>query len=539
MSEGPTSALRIRPVGDAALTVELGDGIDPAVNARVRALDRALAERPFAGFIESVPTHRSLLVCFDPSRVSFAEAANAVAAIEAHAVVRDAPSTLHEIGVRYGGEEGPDLEAVARRAGLTAAEVVALHSGGEYTAFMLGFLPGFAYLGLLSEALDTPRLETPRVRVPAGSVGVAGRLTGVYPATVPGGWNLIGRAARRLFDPYKNPPSLILAGDRVRFVAMDRLDEPPTVALIAPRSTSDPALDVIDAGLLTTVQDGGRAGFRRYGVGGSGPLDGEAHAHANRAVGNAPSAAALECTLVGPTLRFLRATSFAVAGADLGACLQRDDLGSWPVPAGVRVVARGGNVLSFEGRRSGCRAYVALAGGIDVASVLGSRSTDLMAGFGGLAGRALAAGDTLALLRPARGSGDRPERGFLATEAVGEDDASVRVMLGPQDDHFTAEVVELFLSTTWSVRASSDRSGCRLEGPRLAHRGDSEIASDGMVPGCIQVPPDGQPIVMLADGPTTGGYPKIATVVRADLRRLGQLVPGAGRVRFSSVFRTA
>ena len=252
-------------------------------------------------------------------------------------------------------------------------------------------------------------------------------------------------------------------------------------------------------------------------------------------MGNEASAAALECTLVGPTLRFLRTTSFATAGADFGARLERDDLGSWPVPAGVRVVARSGNVLSFEGRRSGCRAYVAFAGGIDVALVLGSRSTDLMGGFGGLAGRAIAAGDTLALCSPDRGSGGRPEMESRGTEAEGEDDASVRVILGPQDDHFTAFAIERLLSATWSVRASSDRSGCRLLGPRLAHRGESEIASDGMVPGCIQVPPDGQPIVILADGPTTGGYPKIATVVRSDLGRLAQLVPGAGRVRFRTV----
>ena len=531
MTEG-SPALRIRPVGDAAVTAELGDVVDPVLNARVRALDRALAARPFAGFVEAVPTHRSLLVCFDPSRVSFAAVAAALAELETHAEGDDAPSRLHEIGVRYGGLEGPDLETVARRAGLTAAEVVALHSRREYTAFMLGFLPGFAYLGLLPEALDTPRLETPRVRVPAGSVAVAGRLTGVYPAAVPGGWNLIGRAERRLFDPYANPPSLIRAGDRVRFVSVDRLDEPPTATPIAPRSTAPAALEVIAPGFLTTVQDGGRAGFRRYGVGGSGPLDAEAHARANRAVGNESEAAALECTFVGPTLRFLRTTSFAVAGADLGARLERDDLGSWPVPAGIRVVARGGNVLSFEGRRSGCRAYVAFAGGIDVPRVLGSRATDLMSGFGGLAGRGLAEGDTLALLEPGRGGEGRSEMDSRSSGTEGEDDATVRVVLGPQDHDFPAEAIEHLLFATWAVRANSDRAGCRLEGPRLTHRGEPEIVSDGMVPGCIQVPPDGQPIVMLADGPTTGGYPKIATVVRADLCRLAQLVPGASCVRF-------
>jgi biotin-dependent carboxylase-like uncharacterized protein len=230
-------------------------------------------------------------------------------------------------------------------------------------------------------------------------------------------------------------------------------------------------------------------------------------------------------------LRFLRPTAFALAGGDLGARLERDDLGSWPVPAGMRVVARPGNVLSFEGRRSGCRAYLAFSGGLDVAPVLGSRSTDLMSGFGGHSGRALAAGDTLALLTGRNPDRSREGEPRVEWEPAGGE-ALVRVVLGPQDDHFTEEALERLLSATWALRPSSDRSGCRLEGPRLAHVGSPEITSDGMVPGCIQVPPDGQPIVMLADGPTTGGYPKIATVVRADLRKLGQLVPGLGRVTF-------
>ena len=195
----------VRPVGDSALTAELGDAIDSATNERVRALHRGLEERPFSGFVESVPTHRSLLVCFDPERCSFEDAAAAVREAETRPVVRAEPGRLHEIPVRYGHEDGPDLDAVAQRFRVTPAEVVAYHSSQEYTAFMLGFLPGFAYLGLLPEAMDTPRLETPRSRVPAGSVGVAGRLTGVYPAATPGGWNLLGRAAVRLFDPGLHP----------------------------------------------------------------------------------------------------------------------------------------------------------------------------------------------------------------------------------------------------------------------------------------------------------------------------------------------
>jgi len=260
-------------------------------------------------------------------------------------------------------------------------------------------------------------------------------------------------------------------------------------------------------------------------------MDARAHAAANRAVVNPAGAAALECTMTGPALAFLAPLRFAVAGADLGAVLERADMGAWPVPRGASVLARPGNVLRFTGRRSGCRAYVALRGGIDVPAVLGSRSTELQAGFGGLAGRALATRDLIAVFPPA-GEGEAAGEPPLERHATS---SASRVVLGPQADHFDAETIARFLASPWRVSPTSDRVGCRLEGEPLRHAGPAEILSEGMVPGSIQVPPDGQPIVMTADGPTTGGYPKIATVLTADLPLLAQLVPGEGEVRFEAV----
>jgi antagonist of KipI len=259
-------------------------------------------------------------------------------------------------------------------------------------------------------------------------------------------------------------------------------------------------------------------------------MDARAHADANRAVGNPPGAAALECTVVGPSLLFLAPLRFAVSGADLGAVLERADLGAWPVPLGASVLARPGNVLRCSGRRSGCRAYVALHGGIDVPLALGSRSTDLQSAFGGFAGRALRAGDRLAVAAAA-------ERSTAVAPRPGPPPArvTVRVVLGPQEDHFDARTLARFLAEPWRLGPTSDRVGCRLEGEPLRHLGPAEILSDGMVPGSIQVPPDGKPIVVTSDGPTTGGYPKIGSVVTADLPLLAQLVPGEGEVRFEAV----
>jgi biotin-dependent carboxylase-like uncharacterized protein len=313
----------------------------------------------------------------------------------------------------------------------------------------------------------------------------------------------------------------------VRFEPVDALEEPEPRRGAAP--AGPPALEVLEPGLLTTVQDLGRHGQRRFGVAQSGAADAAAHAAANERLGNERGAAALECSMAGPSLRFLRVMRFAIEGADLGAVLRRADLGDWPVPLGTPVLARPGNVLVFTARRAGARASVAFAGGIDVPVVAGSRATDLASGFGGFEGRALKSGDPLAVGLP-REPPASPDLPWKAPSAR----ALIRVVLGPQYDLFPPGEVERFLRETFRVGPTSDRTGCRLEGARLAAR-ESEITSDGMVPGSIQVPPDGKPIVMLADGPTTGGYPKIATVVTADLPRLAQLVPGEGEVRFSAV----
>jgi antagonist of KipI len=529
---------RVLPVGDAAVSVELGATIDAAINARVRALDRALQDRPFPGYREAVPTYRSLLVHFDPARAAFADVRRHV--LEHLPPPGDAPppGRVVSIPMVYGGEHGPDLAALCAARGLTQEEAIALHAGREYTAFMLGFKPGFAYLGLVAEPLAAPRLATPRVRVPAGSVGIAGRQTGVYPVASPGGWNLIGRTSLAFFDALAERPSLIEPGDRVRFVPAAELPtdgRSPSGRESGSRdrgARAAPTIEVLEAGVLTSVQDGGRFDLRRLGVTWAGPMDAAAHRAANAAAGNPAEAAALECTVAGPVLAFHAPAYFAIAGADLGAILERADLGPWPVPCGLRVFARAGNLLRFTGRRTGCRAYVAFAGGVDVPRVLGSRATDLGSAFGGIEGRPVRAGDRLSL-GPIDGTAASPL--LRPTFAAASSTATVRVVWGPQDDHFTAEVRERFLAESWRILATSDRVGCRLAGAPIAHQGAAEIVSDGMVMGSIQVPPDGQPIVMMADAPTTGGYPKIATVIGADLPKLAQLLPGEGCVSFEAV----
>jgi len=217
----PTAWPRYLPAGDAALVVEFGDGINEAVNLQVRALAQSLAQAAMEGFGEAVITYRSLLVHYDPARWTYDDALRMVRErVPSAGQAQTAEGRLVEVPTVYGGDFGPDLEYVAEHNGLTAEEVVRLHTGADYPVYMLGFTPGFPYLGGLPPIIAAPRLETPRPRVPAGSVGIAGQQTGVYPVESPGGWRIIGRTPLRLFDPLRDPPALLSPGDRVRFVAI-------------------------------------------------------------------------------------------------------------------------------------------------------------------------------------------------------------------------------------------------------------------------------------------------------------------------------
>jgi inhibitor of KinA len=225
--------MNFTPLGDRAVLIQLGTSIDEATHRRVRAVSARLAEARIPGVIEAVPAFASVVVHYDPLQVEASAPdhaliphARVVRALRAAlADVRDEaapPARVVEIPVCYGGELGPDLDDVARAHELSADDVVRIHSTGEYLVYMVGFMPGFAYLGGLSERIATPRRSVPRTRVPAGTVGIGGSQTGVYPLESPGGWNLIGRTPRRVFLPEEEPPTLLRMGDGVRFRPITR-----------------------------------------------------------------------------------------------------------------------------------------------------------------------------------------------------------------------------------------------------------------------------------------------------------------------------
>lgn len=290
------------------------------------------------------------------------------------------------------------------------------------------------------------------------------------------------------------------------------------------------ALVVVEPGLLTTVQDLGRFGYQRVGIPPSGPLDRPAFVLANRLVGNPDGAAGLELTLKGPRLEVRRECVVAVTGAEMGLTVNGEEAPAWTA---VRV--RPGDVVAFRMAPAGCRAYLAVAGGIDVPVTLGSRATYLRGRLGGLEGRALQKGDGLPIGAPAAPA-DRVEGRTIpaARRPAYPGEVECRVVLGPQDDRFTAEGIAAFLGGPYTVAPQADRMGYRLGGPVIRHARGHDILSDGIPLGGIQVPGEGQPIVLLVDRQTTGGYTKIATVISVDVARIGQTRPGQ-RVGFRQV----
>lgn len=272
------------------------------------------------------------------------------------------------------------------------------------------------------------------------------------------------------------------------------------------------------AGMLTTVQDLGRWGHQRFGVPVSGPMDPWSHRRANRLVGNDDDAASLEVTLMGPTLRFEADAVFAVTGAEFE--LTVDDR---PVPSHTSCRAGATSVLRFGRRLLGARAYVAIAGGVAVPAVLGSRSTHVASAMGGVDGRAIRPGDRIpiGLTREATRVGTA-----VPIPPLPNGGASVRVLRGPQDHCFGADALAVLTEARYLIGHDSDRMGYRLQGPPLQRCVDAGLLSDATPLGVIQVPASGQPILLMADRQTTGGYPKIATVISADIGVAGQLAPG-------------
>ena len=492
--------MRILPNGESAFLVELAD-ID-----EVLAAYSQVAGVP--GVVEVVPAARTLLVTTLPGDRDRVQAA--VAGLHWDGSQAPASAGRVEIPVVYDGE---DLAEVARLTGLAVVDVVAAHTGRSWRVAFGGFAPGFAYLVGGDERLVVPRRDSPRTRVPAGSVALAGEFSGVYPVASPGGWQLIGRTNVTLFDPLAAEPALLKPGAEVRFRAVDTL---PAVA-VPRRLDATPSrreLIVVQTRFPILIQDRGRPGHAATGVGRAGAVDLEAYELGARLVGHGRGEAALELTLGDAAFESTATLTFALTGA----------------PAPARVVAEGGERavshatietlapgerLEIGTATAGLRTYLSVRGGVDVPPLLGSRSRDTLAGLGPeplTAGAQVAVGSARpGWIPPADWAPQPPPRS----------DVELQFSDGPR-----ADWVDSLDGTEWTVGSELDRIGVRLTGDPVQRRVAGELPSEGVVRGAIQVPPSGLPVLFLADHPLTGGYPVAGVLTPASVSLAAQLRPG-------------
>jgi KipI family sensor histidine kinase inhibitor len=505
----------IQPASDRSVFISFGDEISLAAHHQVARLTRALEGQ--RGVLNLHPAFASVLIDFDPRLCGHADI-DALARERMEAAGDQAlEARVVEIPICYGGEFGPDLEDVARHTGLAPERVVELHASADYLVYFVGFATCFPYLGGLPPELATPRLSAPRKHVPAGSVAIGGSQAGIYPLASPGGWRIVGRTPLCLFDPQASPPPLLRMGDHVRFLPQSALSA-ATKQPVQPLSDGVPSgpgsehIRVVSPGLQTTVQDLGRFGYSHFGISASGAADPLALRAGNLLVGNAENAAALEMTLVGGSFEFETDAVIALTGSDFGAGL----------PLWTAVEIKAGQTVRCGATRSGARGYLAVRGGIGVPKVMGSASVHVMTGVGG---RPLRAGDVLpigdaAIRRPRAVPRRAPE--FART-------GPLRVTPGPQAHWFSDELY----AAAYRVAEESNRMGIRLRGLAIPSPA-GHMLTEGVPLGAIQVPPDGQPIILSVEHQTTGGYPKPANVISADFWRLGQLRP-RDEVRFERV----
>lgn len=513
-------------VGRSAMLVECPDIDD------VLALHAALTAEPLPGQLELIPAATTVLVRFISRLTPRAarEAAETLRELRGKKGASAGSETV-EIPVLYQGE---DLDDVAEHLGITRDAVIDRHAHQQWTAAFSGFSPGFAYLvpadARPETALTVPRRSSPRTKVPAGSVALAGDFSAVYPSESPGGWQLIGTTDTPVWDLDREVPALITPGTQVRF---SPTRESVELQESAPATRTDPrdeaALRIDAPGLSTIVQDSGRRGHIDWGVSPSGWADPEAAHSANRLVGNEPTASVLENTAGGLTVTGLRDTVLAVTGARAEVTISGE--AARRVPQDRPFALRAGERLSIGPTARGLRVYLAARGGFEVDPVLGSAATDTLARLGP---PPLTRGSTVSL-------GGQPRHAVVPTlPPVGLPDpeaaTDIPVSPGPRSDWFTPDSLDALAGFTWQVTQESNRVGVRLaprdgsgdESPlvRTEWARNRELPSEGIVAGSIQVPPNGNPVIFMADHPVTGGYPVIGVVEPEHLRLLAQAPPG-------------
>ncbi|OTA15518.1 putative multifunctional urea amidolyase [Xenorhabdus vietnamensis] len=518
--------MRFLPVNCNTIMVELS-GL-----AETLALLDSLNMSPILGIEEIIPAAKTLMICFRPAKISTQQLAAEISS-------RDLQERGHtmgkriEIPVHYNGD---DLELVAEILGCTVQNVIQQHTENEYTVAFTGFAPGFAYM-VSNSQWNIPRRKTPRTRIPAGAVALAGEFSSIYPQASPGGWQIIGITTERMWDLSRSSPALLQPGYRVNF--RDAGHSPATISLpetsinnMVPASEISCQLEILSVGLQTLFQDLGRVGQAKLGISESGAMDKSALRSANRIVGNPSDQACLEIVQGGFKAIAHGQILIAITGSLCPIEIKTPSGETFNVSAYQPIDLNDGDEISLGIPAAGMRSYLSVRGGFIVPAILSSRSFDSLSNIGPAP---LKINDKLAVSETSHCAAIS----FSETPAFdmpNKDEIVVLdIIFGPRTDWFTPEAIDLLSQQTWQVTPQSNRIGLRLNGEcSLSRIKLQELPSEGTCAGAIQIPASGQPVLFLADHPLTGGYPVIASVADYHLDRVGQ-IPVNAKIRFNPI----
>lgn len=492
---------------------------------------------------DSISAYTSLLVelvgCINNDTLQQIE--QLLSCIELQKISTDKPNTL-TLPVLYNESAGQDLAYVAQQQSLSIDDVIRLHSNTEYQVYAVGFSPGFAFMGEIPIELHLPRRSTPRQNVPKGSVAIAENQTAIYPNTSPGGWHILGNCPVTLFDPARKQPNIFSIGQRVKFKPINQSEFNALLAENSLATTSHqslaldaPQIHIIKSVGLTLVIDQGRQSAQQHGLSASGPMDSHAFYWANHLLGNHRNAPLLEVTMGGLSLTVNHDTILSITGADLAANIERADGSKQALTPWLTYRLLKHDILHIgHFQKKGMRTYIAFKGGLQFSHkpLFNSYSSVKRENLGGHKnnGSAIKSNDRLSIIPAQCSDSSRP---YLTatpykfrTAMNNESSLTIKVNLAYQAKLFSTQALHIFLSQTYTVSQLIDRMAYRLIAAEKITAPKQGIVSEGIALGSVQITPDGEPIILMRDRQTIGGYPKIAILTEEGVNALSQTSPG-------------
>ena len=493
--------------------VEFRDFLILKGHSRLAAVARSIFDAKFEFVDEVIATE--VEVCVAINRAFDSKIQTAIESLE-FGDSNDSDIAVHGLGIWF-SDEFDDWPAISKHTGLSKDEYIDRLLDCEFNVAMIGFLPGFVYLGGLPDELHVPRKSSPATRTQPSTFAIGGKYGGIYALPSAAGWNCVGRIAERLFDPNLLPPLSIAQGDIVKLKRVDAIGfrEASTGQKNVrpqPAVEQNGSLTFRKTGVLTMVQDRGRKGLAYFAIPGSGAMDSSSADLANTILGNSANSPVIECHFAAPTIRFNSAATICLTGANMqwridGEKTARDRT----------IEIQPGSELTGAAAKKGCRAYIGISGEIQTTTNFGSSACYMPGKLGGNEGRPFSSGDQLFWIPP-----NDPTFSLHLDFSSTASDGPLELIPGPEFDLLDKGSQKALFTDSFQITTSSDRMGARLSGPTLSSATKQLGDSVPLLPGMIQLTPEGQCIVLLQDGQTTGGYPRIGYLGCKAVQRLNQ-----------------